>query len=61
MQHGIWARSGAVQPHFPFTGKPGINIDLEDTSNPPEYFELFCLPEIAEVISRETNWYANNF
>jgi hypothetical protein len=27
MQHGIWAKS---QPHFPFTGKPGINVDAED-------------------------------
>jgi hypothetical protein len=28
-QHGIWAKSGAEQPHFPFTGKPGTNADLE--------------------------------
>jgi hypothetical protein len=28
MWHGIWARSGAKQPYFPFTGKPGINVDL---------------------------------
>jgi hypothetical protein len=30
MQHGIWAKSGAGWPHFPFIGKPGINVDLED-------------------------------
>jgi hypothetical protein len=59
MKHGIWGRSGAVAPHFPFTGKPGQNnIDLEDPSNPLEYFELFCTPEIAEVISKEIDWYA---
>jgi hypothetical protein len=26
-----------------------------------EYFELFCIPEIAEVIVRETDWYAQTF
>jgi hypothetical protein len=24
MQHGIWTKSCAEQPHFPFTGKPGM-------------------------------------
>jgi hypothetical protein len=61
MQHGIWAKSGAERPCFPFTGKPVINVDLEDLSNPLEYFELFCTPEIAEVIARETNQYARTF
>jgi hypothetical protein len=36
-------------------GKPGINVDLEDSSNPLEYFGLFCTPGIAEVIGSETN------
>jgi hypothetical protein len=45
MQHRIWAKPGAEQPCFPFTGKPGINVDLEDPSNPLEYSELFCMPE----------------
>jgi hypothetical protein len=60
MQHGTWAKSG-VKRHFPFTGKPGINVDLEYPSNPLEYFELFCTPETAEVIARETNRYAKKF
>jgi hypothetical protein len=29
MQHGIWAKTGAKY-NFPLTGKPGINVDLED-------------------------------
>jgi hypothetical protein len=57
-QHSIWTKSGAERPHFPFTGKSGINVDLEDPSNPLEYSELFCTPEIAEVITREANRYA---
>jgi hypothetical protein len=40
MQRGTWAKSGAEQPHFPFTGKRGLNFD-EDLNNPLEYFELF--------------------
>jgi hypothetical protein len=31
MQPDTWATSGAEQPRFLFTGKPGINVDLEDT------------------------------
>jgi hypothetical protein len=57
MQHGIWAKSGAERPHFPFTGKPGIYADLEDTSNPLEHFELFRTSGIVEVIATETNRY----
>jgi hypothetical protein len=60
MQHGIWTKSGAERPRFPFTSKAGINVDLEDPSNPLEYFELFCTQDIAEVIARETNRYAKN-
>jgi hypothetical protein len=55
MQHGIWVKPGGECPHFPFTGKPGIDVELEDPSNPLEYFKLFCTPEIMEVIVRETN------
>jgi hypothetical protein len=58
MQNDTWAKSGAKRPRFPFTGKPGINVYLKDPSNPLEYFELFCTPEIMEVIARETNRYA---
>jgi hypothetical protein len=45
VQHGVWAKSGAERPHFPLTGKPGINVYLEDPSNPLEYFGLFRTPE----------------
>jgi hypothetical protein len=34
MEPDAWANSGAERPHFPFTGKPGINVDLEEPSNP---------------------------
>jgi hypothetical protein len=34
MQHGIRAKSGVEWPCLPFTGKPGINVDLEDPVTP---------------------------
>jgi hypothetical protein len=55
MQPEIWANSGAEQPHFPFSGKPGINVVSEDPSNP------LCTPDIAEVTARETNRHAQKF
>jgi hypothetical protein len=61
MQHDTWTSVGAERQHFPFSGKPGINVDLEDRNNPLEYFGLFITSEIAELISRETNWYAKHF
>jgi hypothetical protein len=61
MQHNTWTRSDAERPHFPFSGKPGISVDLEVRNNPLEYFELFITPEIAELISREASWYAHQF
>jgi hypothetical protein len=33
---------------FISTGKPGINVYLEDSSNHLEYFEMFCTPQSAE-------------
>jgi hypothetical protein len=28
MQHGAWTKVGAEWPCFPFSGKPGLNVDL---------------------------------
>jgi hypothetical protein len=41
--------------------RPDLYLDLEDHDNPMGYFELFITPELADVISRETNWYAQQF
>jgi hypothetical protein len=30
MQHDTWRRVGAERWHFPFIGRLGINVDLED-------------------------------
>jgi hypothetical protein len=34
---------------------------LEDPNILLDYFELLITPELAEPISRETNWYAQQF
>jgi hypothetical protein len=51
MQHGTWAKVGAERPRFPFSGKPGLNFDLEDLNNPLEYYELLITPDVAILIS----------
>jgi hypothetical protein len=50
VQHVMWAKSGAEQPHFLFTGKFGINVDLQDPRNSQKYCPLFCTPEIVKQI-----------
>jgi hypothetical protein len=60
MKPDKWTNSGAGR-HFPFTGKLDINVDLENPGNLLEYFELFCMPDIVEVIVRETNQCVQNF
>jgi hypothetical protein len=59
--HGTWTKVGADRTSFPLSGQPGQNIDLEDPNNPVEYFELFIIPELEEIIIRETNQYAEQF
>jgi hypothetical protein len=61
MQQDTWSRVGVDRLHFHFNGKPGTNVDLEAQNNPWEYFELFITPEIAKLISRETNQYSEQF
>jgi hypothetical protein len=53
MPHGMWAKSGNEQLCSQlFTGKLGINVNLVEPSNTLEYFELFCAPEIVELIKK---------
>jgi hypothetical protein len=61
MQHDTRTSVGIERLCFPFSGKHGINVDLEDRNNPLEYFELFITPESARLISRETNWHIQQF
>jgi hypothetical protein len=58
MKDDAWMRVGTERQCFPFSGKPGISVDLEDQNSTLEYVGLFIAPEIAELISREANWYA---
>jgi hypothetical protein len=50
-----------VKLHFHFSGKPGKNVNFEDWNIPLEYLKLFITPEIAELISKEANWYLQQF
>jgi hypothetical protein len=41
VQSDVWGNSGAEAPRFPFTGKPGINVDLENPRNPRNILSCF--------------------
>ena len=54
IQHGTWTTNvGTERLHFPFIGKPGLNVKIENSENPLEFFDLFITPEIADLRSRE--------
>jgi hypothetical protein len=40
MRNGTWTNLGAERLRYPFSGKPGLNVDLEDTKKVLVYFEL---------------------
>jgi hypothetical protein len=47
---------GTEHPHYPFRGKSGINVNLEDANNPLDFWSvLIIIPEFAKLISTETN------
>jgi hypothetical protein len=33
IRRDAWAKSGAEQLYFPYTGEPGVYVDFEDRSN----------------------------
>ena len=51
IHHGTWTNIGTERTRFPFIGKPGLNVKIENSENPLEFFELFITPEISELIS----------
>ena len=61
IHHGTWTNVGTERPRFPFIGKPGLNVKIENSENPLEFFELFIIPKISELICKETNRYAEQF
>ena len=36
-----WVTQGQLRPRFPFSGDPGIKVNIADTDDPLAYFELF--------------------
>ena len=47
VQIGTWSTIGAERPPFPFSGHSGLNVGIQDPSNPLEFFchilFYFCL------------------
>ena len=49
------------QPHFPFIGKMYLIVEIQNSEDLLKFFELLITLEIANLISRETNRYAQQF
>jgi hypothetical protein len=50
-----------TEKSFPSIENLDLNVKIQNSENPLEFFELFITLEIAELISRETNRYAQQF
>jgi hypothetical protein len=52
----IWSTYPSVsRQRHDFTGSPGRKVDISDTSNPLQYFELYFTVDVMSTIVRETN------
>jgi hypothetical protein len=51
----------APPPRFPFTGNPGVVVDIDSTARPLECFELYFDQVMIDIIVRETNRYADQY
>jgi len=44
-----------LHQHIPFYGNPGRKVDIDDTSDPLKYFQLFVTEDMLACIVAETN------
>ena len=56
-----WVAQGQLRPRFPFSGDPGIKVNIADTDDPLAYFELFFDETLINVIVQHTNLYAKQY
>ena len=58
-----WTLGDRVPVDMDFTGAPGIRNNVNIPNNPScaDYFSLFVPEEIYEIMSTETNRYANDY
>ena len=54
-------KAGTDLAHFTFIGKPGLKVKSQNSENSLECFTLFIITEMAELIRRENNQYAQQF
>jgi len=56
-----WVTQGQLRPKFPFSGNPGIKVNIADPDDPLAYFELFFDDPLIDMIVQQTNLYAKQF
>ena len=55
-----WERNDAVPICTPFTGNPGLNVELLQNPEPIDILNLLFKPEMWERLTTQTNLYAKN-
>lgn len=55
-----WERNDAVPICAPFTGNPGLTVELPQNPEPIDIFNLLFKPEILDILTTRTNLYAEN-
>lgn len=54
-------KKGENMAEFPFTGKPGFNVEIPDDANKLFFLKLFLSEEILDSLTLETKMYAFDF
>ena len=60
-QDANWSEQGNMRQRFPFTGVPGITIDVVNPADELEYFQLFFDETLVKMIVDQTNLYAAQY
>ena len=55
-----WEHNDAVPICTPFTGNPGLNVELPQNPEPIDIFNLLFKPEMWDRLTTQTNLYAEN-
>ena len=53
-----WSTQGSARSRFPFTGNPGLKVNVENKEDPLSFFELYFDASLISLIVEQTNLYA---
>ena len=56
-----WSRTDRQPNVDPFTGQPGMNVQMDANAEPIDYLRLFITDELIDILVNETNLYAGQY